>query len=409
MARLFISLYLFIALALVGLSAALDQVFFNQNDFSQTQILKSALESLNQQPADLLKAVEALPLSYQLLSPKDIAWTKEQLNLLNDGRAIVVNDADINQHIYLLHQPQQLLAVTVPLNNLDNQKFMLYSLIFFVLLGCVIALWIWPLWRDLRKLEQCTSNVLPDGSLAKNTIGKASLIYPIAQSINNMSQQISQLIKSQKELSGAVTHEFRTPLARLKFALAMQPSAQSATWQDMQKDVNELEQLVQEMLDYASTDAQIPEMNLSEIPIKRLCQQLIERLKTQDFTELTVTVSGDDAHVLADEHFIERAIQNLVVNAQRYAHSTIKLHITQLAKEIEISVEDDGEGVSQAMREKVFSAFFRPDESRDRQKGGAGLGLAIVKKIIDWHQGRCYVTDSSLGGAKFVIALPNPF
>jgi two-component system OmpR family sensor kinase len=61
------------------------------------------------------------------------------------------------------------------------------------------------------------------------------------------------------------------------------------------------------------------------------------------------------------------------------------------------------------MRKKIFSPFFRPDESRDRQKGGAGLGLAIVKRIVDWHQGHCYVTNGELGGAKFVISLPNHF
>ncbi|MBL4631708.1 MAG: histidine kinase [Paraglaciecola sp.] len=278
-----------------------------------------------------------------------------------------------------------------------------------MLLGGVIAFWIWPVWRDLSNLEKTVSNVKPDGSIEQNNIGKRSLIYPIAKSLNNMGHQITQLVKNQRELSGAVTHEFRTPLARLKFALAMTPSAQSELWLDMQQDVNELEQLVQEMLDYASTDARIPEMNLSEIPIKQLCQQLIDRLKGSHLSHINVRVCGDDAHVLADEHFIERAIENLVLNGQRYASNVLEINILKQKNVIHICVEDDGEGVSHAMRKKIFSPFFRPDESRDRQKGGAGLGLAIVKRIVDWHQGDCYVTDGKLGGAKFIIILPNPF
>ncbi|MBU3004683.1 ATP-binding protein [Paraglaciecola arctica] len=280
---------------------------------------------------------------------------------------------------------------------------------FFLLLGGVIAFWIWPLWRDLSSLEKTVSNVKPDGSIEQNNINKSSLIYPIAKSLNNMGNQITQLMQAQRELSGAVTHEFRTPLARLKFALAMKPTAQSNTWRDMQEDVNELENLVQEMLDYASTDARIPEMNLAEIPIKQLCHQLLHRLKESHLSNLNTRVYGDDPHVLADEHFIERAIENLVLNGSRYATKNLEIHVIKQKDEIQICIEDDGIGVSQDMRKKIFSAFFRPDESRDRQQGGAGLGLAIVKRIVDWHQGDCYVTDSELGGAKFVISLPNPF
>jgi two-component system OmpR family sensor kinase len=194
-----------------------------------------------------------------------------------------------------------------------------------------------------------------------------------------MGRQITQLMQNQRELSGAVTHEFRTPLARLKFALAMNPPAQSEPWLDMQQDVNELEHLVQEMLDCASTDARIPEMNLAEIPIKQLCQQLINRLKESHLSSLDIKVYGDDPHVLADEHFIERAIENLVLNGRRYANEVLEIHIIKHNNLIQVCIEDDGIGVPQAMRKKIFSPFFRPDEGRDRQKGGAGLGLAIEK------------------------------
>ena len=109
------------------------------------------------------------------------------------------------------------------------------------------------------------------------------------------------------------------------------------------------------------------------------------------------------------EHFIERAIENLVLNGKRYAIKVLEIHIIKQKKVIQICIEDDGLGVSQDMRKKIFFPFFRPDASRDRQNGGVGLGLAIVKRIVDWHQGECYVTDSELGGAKFVITLPSLF
>jgi len=409
MARLFISLYLFIALSLVGLSAGLERIFFTQSETSNTRLLGPIFEAAKQQNVDMPSFIQSLGGSHKALTLGDIAWSDSDLNKLHNGRAIVLSDSSVKEQIYILNNKTQLLEISLPINRPNSGKFLLYSIIFFLLLGGVIAFWIWPLWRDLSNLEKTVSNVKPDGSIMQNNISQTSLIYPIAKSLNNMGRQITQLMQNQRELSGAVTHEFRTPLARLKFALAMTPPAQSDLWLDMQQDVNELESLVQEMLDYASTDARIPEMNLAEIPIKQLCQQLINRLKESHLSHLNVRVYGDDPYVLADEHFIERAIENLVLNGTRYANDILEIHVIMQKNVIQICIEDDGIGVSQEMRKKIFSPFFRPDESRDRQKGGAGLGLAIVKRIVDWHQGDCYVTDSELGGAKFIITLSNPF
>lgn len=409
MARLFISLYLFIVLSLVGLSAGLERLFFTESESSNAQILSPVFEAAKQQNIHMPSFVQSLGGTYNTLSLGDIAWSDSDLKKLYNGQTIVLSDSSITEQIYLLDNQTQLLEISLPMNKPNSGQFLLYSIIFFLLLGGVIAFWLWPLWRDLSSLEKTVSNVKPDGSIVQNNISKSSLVYPIAKSLNNMGRQITQLMQNQRELSGAVTHEFRTPLARLKFALAMSPPAQSNPWLGMQQDVNELENLVQEMLDYASTDARIPEMNLAEIPIKQLCQQLINRLKESHLSNLNVKIYGDDPHVLADEHFIERAIENLVLNGKRYANKVLEIHVIKQKSVIQICIEDDGVGVPHAMRKKIFSAFFRPDESRDRQKGGAGLGLAIVKRIVDWHQGECYVTDSPLGGAKFVINLPDPF
>jgi two-component system OmpR family sensor kinase len=409
MARLFISLYLFIALSLVGLSAGLERMFFTQSETTNTQLMGPVFEAAKKQNIDMPSFIKSLGGTYKTQALGDIAWQDNDLKKLHGGQSIILKDSNVTEQIYILDNAKQILEISLPFNKPNSGRFLLYSILFFLLLGGVIAFWIWPLWRDLSSLEKTVSNVKPDGSIVQNNISKTSLIYPIAKSLNNMGHQITQLMQNQRELSGAVTHEFRTPLARLKFALAMNPPAQSNPWRDMQQDVNELENLVQEMLEYASTDARIPEMNLAEIPIKQLCQQLINRLKGSHLSKLNVKVYGDDPHVLADEHFIERAIENLVLNGKRYANKALEIHIIKQTNTIQICVEDDGVGVSHEMRKQIFSPFFRPDEGRDRQAGGAGLGLAIVKRIIDWHQGHCYVTDGELGGAKFVITLPNHF
>jgi two-component system OmpR family sensor kinase len=414
MARLFISLYVFITLALIGLSAGLERIFIVSDDLPTNESYVSLLQLANKQNMDLQAVAKDLQLQYQIKLMADIAWSPSDLARLAKGQILTFVDAEVGEQLYVKILPKKVLEVSLPQIHSDSKSFYIYSAVFFLSLGAAIALWIWPLWRDLASLQKTVSNVLPDGSIAKNSLSKNSLIAPIAQAINQMRSQINELIQNQRELSGAVAHEFRTPLARLKFALAMQPQTPNAPWLEMQQDVNELEQLVQEMLDYASTNVQIPEMNWTEIPLKQLCQQILGRLENSHLQGVQTLITstdetGGDLKILADEHFIERAICNLVVNAGRYANKKLEINLYRDAQKIEISIEDDGKGVTENMREKIFNPFFRPDESRNRTQGGAGLGLAIVKRIVDWHKGKCFVTDSHLGGAKFVIQLKNPF
>ena len=88
-----------------------------------------------------------------------------------------------------------------------------------------------------------------------------------------------------------------------------------------------------------------------------------------------------------DEHFIERVIDNLFNNAYRYAESTIRVSVSKSKRGILLQLEDDGLGVPEIYQKRIFEPFFRPDNSRDRKRGGAGLGLAIIKRIMHWHEG----------------------
>jgi len=117
-------------------------------------------------------------------------------------------------------------------------------------------------------------------------------------------------------------------------------------------------------------------------------------------------VRGGQELLTGDGHFVERAIENLLLNAARYAKTCIVISVASELDKILITVEDDGLGVDPALGDKIFEPFYRPDEGRDRIQGGAGLGLAIVKRVMQWHQGSCSVTRSTLGGAKFTLSFP---
>jgi signal transduction histidine kinase len=116
--------------------------------------------------------------------------------------------------------------------------------------------------------------------------------------------------------------------------------------------------------------------------------------------------SGCAAEVALDSRLMGRAVKNLLRNAHRHAESRIRLSAFCDDSGAGILVEDDGSGVPDHERERIFAPFARLDAARDRESGGVGLGLAIVSQIARWHGGRVWVEDSGLGGACFVVSWP---
>jgi two-component system, OmpR family, sensor kinase len=407
MGKFFISLYVFITLALVGLSAGLETLFFNTESVPKASVLRQVLSASKQQNIDVLALIKQTSIPFQVLNINDMAWSENSLNKLQSGDALSLYDANLGEQIYLLLDSHRILEISL-MDPLPNQtSFILYRTVFFILLGGLIALWIWPLWRDLEALKKSVTTVLPDGNISQNQVSKSSLVAPIAVSLNSMRIQIANLIQSQRELSGAVAHEFRTPLARLKFALGMLDDSQDEMFTNMRKDVLELEKLVQEMLDFSATEAQMPNLHFCEIPLTSICHNLVDKLRQSHLQNLNVNVYGGEEQLMGDGHFVERAIENLLLNASRYATSCINIKVEVLKDVIQVSVEDDGKGVKQELCDKIFEPFYRPDEARDRTQGGAGLGLAIVKRVMQWHRGTCKVSQSTMGGAKFSLLFPH--
>ncbi|MGO2563811.1 MAG: ATP-binding protein, partial [Pseudoalteromonas nigrifaciens] len=205
-------------------------------------------------------------------------------------------------------------------------------------------------------------------------------------------------------------HEFRTPLARLKFAIAMLKDRMlddkaEKYLANMQVDINELEALVSEMLEYARLDSQQPSLQLINCNLVAVVKTVVEKLSFDTRIKLSTTLPSELIY-RCDSHFMARIMQNLVGNALKHANNSVQITLLAQANNIVFIVEDDGNGIAEVERENVFKPFTRLDKSRDKKTGGFGLGLAIVSKIISWHQGQCTIEDSSLGGAKFIVSLP---
>ena len=405
MTRLFFSLYLFIALSLVTLTVGLEQ-FFPVNSPALTESQQAWLTLLKQHQSDSTKLARVLAnanLSFDIIDNNALAVSQSVASQLAQ-QELVQGFYNEEWKIYVPTSDAKVAILTFSEYAPRPGNWWLYSSIFFILLGVAIAIWIYPLWRDLSRLVSATRNLGPDGGMSVPTLSTNSPLSNIARALDDLSRNVKLLLNNQRELAGAVTHEFKTPLARLKFAMATENGMSEGEVTEARNDIDELDKLVQEMLDFTRLNAHKPELLMESIPLVPFCQQRVSMIASH--SDKTLSVSGEAIELIGDSHLLARATDNLLANAVRHAHQNVNIIIEQTSSGISLHVDDDGDGIDDAFKETVFDAFFRPDSARSRHQGGAGLGLAIVKRIMHWHGGSCTASDSASGGARITLHFP---
>ena len=175
------------------------------------------------------------------------------------------------------------------------------------------------------------------------------------------------------------------------------------------KDIEALNTLIDEIMTYAKLEQGMPSLDLEEIVLFEVLDQVVvetEALKTNKNIELLPPPLN--LTVDAERRYLHRVVQNLVGNAVRYCENTVQVSGGINAQGMAyICVEDDGAGIPEEDRARVFEAFSRLDDSRTRASGGYGLGLSIVSRIAYWFGGSICVDQSpKLGGARFVMEWP---
>lgn len=279
-----------------------------------------------------------------------------------------------------------------------------------------VALWFWvrPIWRDLEALRQ-TARALGEGDLAARSPGAQSKLFaPLTDTMDGMAEQIQRLIATQKELSSAISHELRTPIARLRFASEMMSEAETPEERlrlntMMENDLDELDNLIDASLTYARFERETPDLHLTEVDFAEWLEDQVDSLRIlgRNLT-LQVDLSQLPEHLVValDRKVMPHAISNILRNAIKYARQQIQISSTTDGNWVQVHVDDDGIGIPPEERERVFSAFTRLDRSRDRSTGGYGLGLAITRQVLTLHGGTATVSEAPLGGARFTLAWP---
>jgi two-component system OmpR family sensor kinase len=269
-----------------------------------------------------------------------------------------------------------------------------------------IALWSRAHWQGLQALSKVADEFGAGNLAARAQFAPRASIYPLAERINHMGERIETLVASQANLLHSVSHELRTPIARLEFALELlrakaPDGVLTPRIEAMEADLAELNALVGELLGMAKIgSAPLKAAPFALAPALRECVQLLD---------YPVELEVDDALgcVNGDQRLLLRALGNVLRNAQKYAKDRIVLSARRVGTgAVEVVIEDDGAGIPEAERERIFEPFYRLDRSRDRSTGGFGLGLSIARKAIEQHGGTIRAEGSMLGGARFVVRLP---
>lgn len=214
-----------------------------------------------------------------------------------------------------------------------------------------------------------------------------------------MKERIQKQISERTQMLAGVSHDLRTPLTRMRLQLAMLPDTPDN--KEFVEDIGEMEKMLDGYLAFVSGEG--GEKN-TFVDMNELILSIINKFRN---TKAMIRYSTNDqvSAIQGREQALKRAVTNIISNAFNYG-KTIAVALESNNNKLEITVDDDGPGIPPEKREDVFKAFYRLDESRNKETGGVGLGLSIARDIITSHGGKIELTDSELGGLRVLISIP---
>ena len=417
MLRLYLRLYLILALGLAGsiwlVNYGLDAYMPESNETYNREALRgpvwALVEQLRPVQAEARQArLDELQPHYGLrlkLVQRDTQDLSEREQKLLAADQVVVRE-DFMKFLAPIDDGPQLLEIRLP----EEPKWLyLWAYAFLgVSLAIVLYFWVRPHWRDLEHIRLAAQRFGDNDLGSRILLPSRSTVRSLAGHFNQMAERIEGLIANQRELTNAVSHELRTPIARLSFELDQlrqqsDPRQSRALINDMYADLGELEEMVSELLTYASLEPGATQVTREQIEAHSWLDSVIGSVALEAEAEgVQLSLRTCEVDVIQIEpRFMARAVINLLRNAIRYADRRVEVSLVKFGSGYEVRVNDDGPGVPLEGRTKIFEPFLRLDASRDRRTGGFGLGLALVKRVSQWHGGQVEVQDSEWGGASF--------
>jgi signal transduction histidine kinase len=219
------------------------------------------------------------------------------------------------------------------------------------------------------------------------------------RAFNDMQERLRRYVEDRTAMVGAIAHDLRTPLTRLRFRIEALPDDQKAK---IEADIDQMEAMISAALTFVRDASQPGERTLLELSslLESLCDEMSE---TGAATEVE---TGEKVVLEGDPMALRRLFANLLENAVKFGGGSARARVFREDAHAVVEIDDDGPGIPAQDSERVFEPFFRREPSRNRKTGGAGLGLAIVRSIARGHGGDVSLVNRSGGGLTARVFLP---
>jgi signal transduction histidine kinase len=236
-------------------------------------------------------------------------------------------------------------------------------------------------------------------------------IGQLGRSFNQMAERLERLIVSERRLLGDISHELRSPLARLKFAvkLARTSPDSKAAIDRIEKDVDRIASLVSDIVEITFVEGDPALRGAGTVRISDVVEEVVRDCSVEgEARGCRIEFTGEcDGEVLGSRELLRRAIENVLRNAIRYSPegAPISLSVAESEQAVMIVVRDHGPGVPDDSLARIFDPFFRVEEARDTNGGGSGLGLSIAKRAVQAHHGSI-AAENAGPGLRVSLSIP---
>lgn len=235
----------------------------------------------------------------------------------------------------------------------------------------------------------------------------------LAKDFDEMAERIENLIDSQKRLSRDVSHELRSPLARLNVALELAKTKSNPDAHKLldriERESKQLNDMISQILTLSKLESQSETIEKRDINIGKLVERVVADadFEAQSQNKKVEIIQNSEAKIYGNENLLKSAVENVLRNAVRYTNDKVEVSVNGGANQTVIKIRDHGAGVPDDELEKLFKPFHRVADARERKSGGVGLGLAIAEQAVHAHKGKIAAQNAKDGGLIVEIKLPH--
>jgi len=339
---------------------------------------------------------ESVPTIAQLQNEREFRNDRIDLPVHYKGRPYFISKVNNGYIIFSLNLPR---------DYVNKEKAIIAIIIIVTLLASLLYFSLRWIFGPIKKLSDAVEQISEGNFEADVDVRRKDELGNLADSINEMKKNISNMIKAKESLLVDVSHELRSPLTRIKLANEFVDDEKVRT--RIRDDVKEMEEMITELLETYRMENIHGKIKKEPTDIVKLIKETVSEF---DAKTVTFETGFSQKEVFLDRQKIETALRNIIDNAIKYsAGSPVKVSVyscTQGTDDICISIIDKGKGIDEKELKNIFEPFYRIDKSRDKKIKGYGLGLSLAKKILNEHYASIEVKSKLNKGTEFIIRLP---